>query len=64
MLNESANNFYTPKLKELFGENIIVAFNVDFDMWEEHKEKDFDFQKEMERREDFTKNFLTKIILL
>lgn len=60
LLNESANNFYTPKLKELFGENIIVAFNVDFDMWEEHKEKDFDFQKEMERKRRLYKEFPDK----
>ena len=60
LLNESANNFYMPKLKELFGENIIVAFNVDFDMWEERKEKDFDFQKEMERNKRVYKEFPDK----
>ena len=29
MLNESANEFYLPKLKELFGENVLPIFNTD-----------------------------------
>ncbi len=28
LLNESANNFYLPKLKELFGENILPILNI------------------------------------
>ena len=29
LLNESANEFYLPKLKELFGENVLPIFNTD-----------------------------------
>ena len=28
LINESANNFYLPKLKELFGENILPIFDI------------------------------------
>lgn len=28
LLNESANNFYLPKLKELFGENVLPILNI------------------------------------
>ena len=49
LLNESANEFYLPKLKELFGENVLPIFEVDG-----YYEKT-DFQEEMARRREFYK---------
>ena len=49
LLNESANEFYLPKLKELFGENVLPVLNV-----EGYYEKT-DFQEEMARRREFYK---------
>ena len=49
LLNESANKFYLPKLKELFGENVLPILNV-----EGYYEKT-DFQEEMARRREFYK---------
>ena len=49
LLNESANEFYLPKLKELFGENVLPILNV-----EGYYEKT-DFQEEMARRREFYK---------
>ena len=44
LLNESANNFYLPKLKELFGENILPVLDLKGGYIEE------DYIKEMELR--------------
>lgn len=44
LLNESANNFYLPKLKELFGENILSVLDLKGGYIEE------DYIKEMELR--------------
>lgn len=44
LLNESANNFYLPKLKELFGENVLPILNV------EGQYDEIEFSKEMEIR--------------
>ena len=49
LLNESANEFYLPKLKELFGENVLPVLNI-----EGYYEKT-DFQEEMARRREFYK---------
>ena len=49
LLNESANKFYLPKLKELFGKNVLPILNV-----EGYYEKT-DFQEEMARRREFYK---------
>ena len=49
LLNESANKFYLPKLKELFGKNVLPILNV-----EGYYEK-IDFQEEMARRREFYK---------
>ena len=49
LLNESANEFYLPKLKELFGENVLPVLNI-----EGYYEK-IDFQEEMARRREFYK---------
>nr|WP_293991235.1 hypothetical protein [uncultured Fusobacterium sp.] len=45
LLNESANEFYLPKLKELFGENVLPIFNIKggYDYT--------DFQKELKVRD-------------
>ena len=52
LLNESANEFYLPKLKELFGENVLPVLNV-----EGYYEKT-DFQEEMARRKELYKKYL------
>ena len=52
LLNESANEFYLPKLKELFGENVLPILNV-----EGYYEKT-DFQEEMARRKELYKKYL------
>ena len=44
LLNESANNFYLPKLKELFGENVLPVLDLKGGYIEE------DYVKEMELR--------------
>ena len=44
LLNESANNFYLPKLKELFGENVLPVLDLKGGYIEE------DYIKEMELR--------------
>ena len=49
LLNESANEFYLPKLKELFGENVLPILNI-----EGYYEKT-DFQEEIARRREFYK---------
>ena len=51
LLNESANEFYLPKLKELFGENVLPVLNV-----EGYYEKT-DFQEEMARRKELYKKY-------
>ena len=51
LLNESANEFYLPKLKELFGENMLPVLNV-----EGYYEKT-DFQEEMARRKELYKKY-------
>ncbi len=46
-LKESANSFFLPKLKELFGEEVFTVF-----YFERNSEK-MDFREEMERRKKF-----------
>lgn len=49
LLKETANNFYLPKLKELFGENVLPVF--DLEGYYEEK----DFEKEIARRNEYYK---------
>ena len=52
LLNESANNFYLPKLKELFGENVLPVLDLKGGYIEE------DYVKEMELRNKLYKERL------
>ena len=46
-VKESANSFFLPKLKELFGEEVFPVFNF------ERSSEKMDFREEMERRKKF-----------